>query len=130
MDEKDKYVTQDHLDARIGQVKLEIKSVEAQGEKNFLELRSMFTLIQSAFEALNGNVAKMVSNQEKTNEELSAMKVDSIKMHHRLEDVEQESAELRIQKKEYFGDVTKIVVAFISLLGIIGVPIVTFALSH
>lgn len=128
MDDKKDYVTHDHLNARISEVRLEVKAVEQQGEKNFIELRSMFDLIKTAFESLDHNVGKMVANQEQTNNELTRMNIENIKLSHRLDEVEQETADILAQKKEYFSDVTKIVVAVIGTIGTVAGVVLTAVL--
>lgn len=128
MDDKKDFVTHDHLNARISEVRLEVKAVEQQGEKNFIELRSMFDLIKSAFESLNDNVGKMVSNQEKTNSELTRMNIENIKLSHRLDDVEEDTADILAQKKGYSSDVTKIVVAVISAIATVAGIVLTAVL--
>lgn len=128
MDDKKDFVTHDHLNARISEVRLEVKAVEQQGEKNFIELRSMFDLIKSAFESLNDNVGRMVENQERTNGELTRMNIENIKLSHRLDDVEEDTADILAQKKGYSSDVTKIVVAVISAIATVAGIVLTAVL--
>lgn len=88
----------------------------------------MFDLIKTAFESLDHNVGKMVSNQEKTNQEITRMNIENIKLSHRLDEVEQETADILAQKKEYFSDVTKIVVAVIGAIATVAGVVLTAVL--
>lgn len=88
----------------------------------------MFDLIKTAFESLDHNVGKMVANQEQTNSEITRMNIENIKLGHRLSEVEQETAEILAKKKEYFSDVTKIVVAVIGTIGTVAGVVLTAVL--
>lgn len=88
----------------------------------------MFDLIKTAFESLDHNVGKMVANQEQTNSEITRMNIENIKLSHRLDEVEQETADILAQKKEYFSDVTKIVVAVIGAIATVAGVVLTAVL--